>query len=939
MADLSSIIEDAAKRNNVDVRLINGVIGKESSGNAQAINKAGGGQGAYGVMQVRAPALADYNAAKGTKYTMQDLLKPDVGVDVGTWYLSKQLDKFNDPGKALVAYNQGAGSSQVANGANHPYAKSVLSSMSQPKNLPGIPESASPDADAIFTQRFGSAVGSAAPAKSADPAEQLFAQRFGSALASAPAGRPSGGTSAAVTPQVTREWAQKNPAEFQKMLEAGKISPEQWQAITGSTGSAGAGIRDVVSGIVQRGAHTLGAVANAVAPNSDLAKTLNAGNPTLDKQVGQQEQAYQAARQQAMPPTLSGLITGERQAPGIDWGRMVTGAVPSLVMNGGPVKNFGDLVINSLALGGSQGLMTPVTSGDYATESAKNVGINTLVGGAVPVVGKALYAGGKYIGDVGRSLVAPFTEKGQKEIAANIVNRFASKGAPAQATGELVKGSAPILAESSGNAGVGALTRGLASANPEFGNQLAMRAAESNAARINALQGIAGNAETRTAAEVARDQAVKPLYDAATAQAAPMDSALQKLLQRPSVQKALSRAQAIAAERGQPFSLSEESPIWRTITNLKEAPAIGKPPIEVPSRTVTNTITQEGKAGTIAGAGAATSSVPSRTLESTRTIAGTSAGEGVAKRGVYYPEQTLSSTRTINARGGVAGEGVAKLTPEVSGNDLQTLKMAMDDLLADPASGIAGSEAKAVRDTRNAFVNWMESKIPDFKAARETYSDMSKPIARMDIANRLMQKYSSAVTDLSGTPKLRAESYLRALQDESKLLKTSGAFKGYRGLKDVFTPEELATIKNVGKDLNRAAVGQNAGRPVGSNTFQNLATSNMLQAAIPGRIGQFVAGAGPGTIGSAVGSGLGFAAGGLPGAVVGGAVGSRVGNFTNQLMATQNEAILGHLGNMLLSGQMPVSPAAAAARNINPALRYLSPAVIGLSRQSMVQPQ
>lgn len=157
MSDLSQYVLASAKAHNIDPALINAVIQQESSGNPAAQNPAGGGQGAWGPMQVRAPALADYNAANGTKYTVQDLLKPQIGVDVGSWYLGKQLDQFGDPSKALVAYNQGAASPAVAQGTN-PYAQSVLGRLQMPqqqtKTLPGIPTAAPQGQlsdDAIFS--------------------------------------------------------------------------------------------------------------------------------------------------------------------------------------------------------------------------------------------------------------------------------------------------------------------------------------------------------------------------------------------------------------------------------------------------------------------------------------------------------------------------------------------------------------------------------------------------------------------------------------------------------------------------------------------------------------------------------------------------------------------------------------------------------------------
>lgn len=141
--DLGGIILASARKHNLDPNLINAVVQQESSGNPSAWNKGGGGQGAAGPMQVRAPALSDYNAANGTKYSMQDLTNPQVGVEVGSWYLGQQLDRFNDPRKAVAAYKDGAGSQQAQTG-NSPYAQQVFGRLNMPQkqqqsSLPGIP--------------------------------------------------------------------------------------------------------------------------------------------------------------------------------------------------------------------------------------------------------------------------------------------------------------------------------------------------------------------------------------------------------------------------------------------------------------------------------------------------------------------------------------------------------------------------------------------------------------------------------------------------------------------------------------------------------------------------------------------------------------------------------------------------------------------------------
>ena len=178
--DLSGIIFASARKHNLDPNLINAVVQQESSGNPSAWNKSGGGQGAAGAMQVRAPALSDYNTANGTKYTMQDLTNPRVGHEVGSWYLGQQLDRFNDPRKAVAAYKDGAGSQQAQTG-NSPYAQQVFGRLNMPQkqqqsSLPGIPvmqAASSQGADPFSSLAVDGQNKAAAPAAGNDPFSAL----------------------------------------------------------------------------------------------------------------------------------------------------------------------------------------------------------------------------------------------------------------------------------------------------------------------------------------------------------------------------------------------------------------------------------------------------------------------------------------------------------------------------------------------------------------------------------------------------------------------------------------------------------------------------------------------------------------------------------------------------------------------------------------------
>ena len=84
----------------------------ESSGDPTKINER---TQAYGLHQITAPALTDYNNAHNTSYTLNDLLSGELNTKVALWYLGwidRQLTKASYPNDSLrivVAYIWGIG--------------------------------------------------------------------------------------------------------------------------------------------------------------------------------------------------------------------------------------------------------------------------------------------------------------------------------------------------------------------------------------------------------------------------------------------------------------------------------------------------------------------------------------------------------------------------------------------------------------------------------------------------------------------------------------------------------------------------------------------------------------------------------------------------------------------------------------------------------------
>jgi soluble lytic murein transglycosylase-like protein len=104
-AELSSVIEQAARRHNIDPRLVAAVASRESAYDPRAVSRAG----ACGIMQLM-PATARFLG-------MSDVFDIRENVFGGTRYLRTLLDTFHgDLDLTLAAYNAGPGAVQRYNG-------------------------------------------------------------------------------------------------------------------------------------------------------------------------------------------------------------------------------------------------------------------------------------------------------------------------------------------------------------------------------------------------------------------------------------------------------------------------------------------------------------------------------------------------------------------------------------------------------------------------------------------------------------------------------------------------------------------------------------------------------------------------------------------------------------------------------------------------------
>jgi hypothetical protein len=188
-----------------------------------------------------------------------------------------------------------------------------------------------------------------------------------------------------------------------------------------------------------------------------------------------------------------------------------------------------------------------------------------------------------------------------------------------------------------------------------------------------------------------------------------------------------------------------------------------------------------------------------------------------------------------------------------NGKSLHYLKLALDDLIKDPKSfGLGSNEIGAIKNTRAEFLNWFENKSANYKAARETYADMSKPVNIMQVGQFLEGKLKPAVETTVGE---RAGVFSAAVKEAPTTLKRSTGQTRLESLDQILQPEQVKIVENIRKDLAReaefakqATEGGKSGRtfpapPASLPNFMSRVTAvaNVILTRLQGKINQKLA--------------------------------------------------------------------------------------------------
>lgn len=107
----------------------------------------------------------------------------------------------------------------------------------------------------------------------------------------------------------------------------------------------------------------------------------------------------------------------------------------------------------------------------------------------------------------------------------------------------------------------------------------------------------------------------------------------------------------------------------------------------------------------------------------------------------------------------------------------------------------------------------------------DEYTKQSVPINRMEALDDILKRIQTGTVDRDGNLILSAAKLNNILKNEGQ------------DIRKALAPEQLDLIQRLAADLNASQLASNAGKAVGSNTVQNLASSGVLNGVVGGRVG------------------------------------------------------------------------------------------------------
>jgi hypothetical protein len=198
----------------------------------------------------------------------------------------------------------------------------------------------------------------------------------------------------------------------------------------------------------------------------------------------------------------------------------------------------------------------------------------------------------------------------------------------------------------------------------------------------------------------------------------------------------------------------------------------------------------------------------------------------------------MVETGVLDAAGNPVMRELPGQTAEITGESLHYLKRALSDIAyGAPTSQVGRDTQLAARTLLNDYTKVFETKVPEYGQARQIFSDLSAPVNQAQVLREM-----ASVLEKPGGGE-RVGPFLNILgRGEQAMLKRAGGRGAprFESLSEVLTPEQLAKVKEVAKQLETdAAIG--AQITPGQQRASDLIKDELANYRIPNPLNSLVA--------------------------------------------------------------------------------------------------
>ena len=156
---------------------------------------------------------------------------------------------------------------------------------------------------------------------------------------------------------------------------------------------------------------------------------------------------------------------------------------------------------------------------------------------------------------------------------------------------------------------------------------------------------------------------------------------------------------------------------------------------------------------------------------------------------------------------------------------LHYTKQALDDAI----EGAKPQEAMRLKGLKTRITGLLDRLTDgEYSQASSVYAELSKPINQMQVGQELLKR-TQPNPYLRGTEVgIRPDAFGRAMGQPDQVARAATGY-GKASMERTMTPEQQATLRELGRQFAGRSFADAAGRAAGSNTAQNLVSENYMR--------------------------------------------------------------------------------------------------------------